>query len=185
MINTYPVPEAYGTIIESREGYHSKWDQPKDPTIKKFKEHYPQYSKYEHPEGKSFGWFWYFAMQQLGDDAAAANAKAMKEKLQQRSAFSRISGYFFPSIHTQLSLNELCQSDMTNYLNFMNSLEKGHEAKRLYFYPKVFENQPIDSENWEQHQLEYFRDDRRVNWWSLLPLLIGNCLLLIGAGRNW
>ena len=56
MINTYPVPEAYGTIIESREGYHSKWDQPKDPTIKKFKEHYPQYSKYEHPEGKSFGW---------------------------------------------------------------------------------------------------------------------------------
>ena len=186
VINLYPVPEAYSTVVESRDGYHTKWDLPKEPTIKKFTDHYPQFVKYKHPEGKSFGWFWYFAMQQLGDDAAAASSKAMKAKLQQRNNFSQTIGYFFPSMHAQLSVNALSRSDLTNYLNFLNQLEAFHEAKRLYFYPKIFDDLPIEDENWADLKLEFYQDNRKINWLKgLVPLMIWSLLLLIFARQNW
>jgi len=131
-------------------------------------------------------WFWYFAMQQLGDDAAAESSKAMKAKLQQRNNFSQTVGYFFPSMHTQLSVNALSRSDMTNYLNFLNQLEAFHEAKRLYFYPKIFDDMPIGDENWADLKLGYYQDNREINWLKdLVPLIIWSLLLLIFARRNW
>lgn len=178
VVNLYPVPEAYSSVVESRDGYHTKWDLPKEPTIKKFTDHYPQFVKYKHPEGQNFSWFWYFAMQQMGDDAATEATKAMKAKLQQRNTFSQTVGYLFPSMHTQLSLNVLSRSDMTNYLSFMDALEKFHEKKRFYFYPKIFDNTPIADEDWASIELDYFQDSRRVNWWALLPLVVVSFLLV-------
>lgn len=177
VINLYPIPEAYSTVLESRDGYHNKWDEPKEPTIQKFKAHYPQFSKYEHPEGKDFGWFWYYAMQQMGDDEAAESNLAMKDKLQKRDQISRTIAYFFPSLHTQFSLNSLSQSDMSNYLNFLDQLEAFHEEKRLYFYPKIFEDKPIEEENWAQFTVEYAEDDRGIEWFRmLLKLVLGSFL---------
>lgn len=186
VVNLYPVPEAYSSVVESRDGYHTKWDLPKEPTIKKFTDYYPQYAQYKHPEGKSFGWFWYFAMQQMGDLEAADATKAMKAKLQQRNTFSQTVGYLFPSMHTQLSLNTLSQSDLTNYLNFLNALEQFHEAKRLYFYPKIFDDAPIADEDWASIELGQFRDERAVNWLKgMLPLIVWSLLLLGLARRKW
>ncbi|MEN0049799.1 MAG: DUF3526 domain-containing protein, partial [Bacteroidota bacterium] len=154
--------------------------------IQKFKDHYPQFSKYEHPEGQSFGWFWYYAMQQMGDDEAAASNKAMKEKLQKRDQISRTIAYLLPSVHTQFSLNALSQSDMKDYLNFINQLEAFHEEKRLYFYPKIFEEVPIEEENWAQFTLETVEDDRGIAWLGkLLPLFLGSLLLLGLARGKW
>ncbi len=180
----YPIPEAFATVIESRDGYHNKWDLPKEPTIQKFKERYPQFSQYEHPEGKPFGWLWYYAMQHMGDEEAAKDAAAMKDKLRERDKTSRTLGYLFPSIHTQFSLNSLSRSDMSNYLNFIHQLELFYEEKRLYFYPKIFENVPVSTEDWEDFTLQYTQDTRTVNWlFSLLPLLILSLLMLLGARR--
>ena len=186
VVNLYPVPEAYSTILNSRDGYHNKWDQPKDPTIKKFKEHYPQFAKYEHPDGESFSWFWYFAMQQMGDDEAASATKSMKEKLNQRDKFSKNIGYLFPSMHTQFTLNNLSRSDLRNYLNFLNQLEAFHEAKRLYFYPKIFDSEPAESEQWDKFELEYFEDRRIFNWFTAwLPLILSSLLFYLWAGVKW
>lgn len=184
VVNLYPVPEAYRTVIDSRDGYHNKWDVPKEPTIKKFTEHYPQFAKYKHPEGQSFSWFWYFAMQQMGDDEAAAATKAMQEKLQQRNQFTQVIGYFFPTMHTQLSLNTLSRSDMTNYLNYLQALTAFHEAKRLHFYPKIFANTPIADEDWASISLDHYQDKREVQWWALLPLLLMSILLIFAAERR-
>tara|TARA_B100000497_G_C7692479_1_gene421521 strand:+ start:1831 stop:3135 length:1305 start_codon:yes stop_codon:yes gene_type:complete len=177
--NLYPIPEAYETTIDGRDGYHNKWDQPKEPTILKFKEHYPQFSKYEHPEDQSFGWFWYYAIQQMGDDEATEARQAMKDKLYARNRFTKLIGYVLPSVHTQLSLNSLGKSDMSNYLNYMDALEQFHEDKRLMFYPMIFENVAISSEKWNEHKLEYFEDKRETEWiYLLLPILIWSGLLL-------
>jgi len=183
---TYPIPEAYSTIIESRDGYHNKWDEPKAPTINKFVEHYPQLRKYEHPEGKNFSWFWYFAMQQMGDDEAADVSRTTKEKLEARDQISRAVAYFLPSLHTQFSLNTFSQSDMTNYISYMSSLEDFHERKRLYFYPKIFGKAKLESENWENVQLERFQNEVRISWLShLLPLFLLSGLLLILSKGNF
>ena len=183
VVNLYPVPEAYSTILDSRDGYHNQWDKPKNPTINKFKAHYPQFTKYEHPEGKSFSWFWYFAMQQMGDDEAVTATKTMKTKLHQRDKFSQTIGYLFPSMHTQFMLNSLGRSDLKNYLNFLNQLEVFHEEKRLYFYPKIFESQSTESEDWGKIELESFGDNRNLNWWKLLPMVLISLLLMFGARK--
>ena len=174
----YPIPEAYETTIDSRDGYHTKWDQPKEPTIEKFKEHYPQYEQYNHPEDASFSWFWYFAMQQMGDDESLEARQAMKKKLNKRIELTKNIGFIVPSIHTQLSMNALCRTDMMNYLNYMEALEAYHEKLRMSFYPKIFEAHPIQDQNWSEYKLAYFSDKRGFSFFTFLPLLIINIVFL-------
>jgi len=177
----YPMPEAYENTIDSRDGYHTKWDQPKEPTINKFKEHYPQFEQYNHPEGESFGWFWYYAMQQMGDDESLEARQAMKTKLQNRQKLTQTIGYFVPSIHAQLNFDQLSKSGMTNYLNYLDALEGYHEKLRLNFYPKVFEANPIKSENWNNYRMEYLRVESKINSLIFLPLIFANLLFLLLA----
>ena len=181
VINIYPIPEAYETTIDSRDGYHTKWDQPKEPTIEKFKQHYPQYQQYTHPEGASFGWFWYYAMQQMGDDESIEARQAMKAKLHRRNNLTQAIGCFVPSIHAQLGMNSLSKTGMTNYLNYMEALETHHEELRLNFYPKIFEEKPIKSENWSEYKLDYYSENRHVNLFLFLPLIAAILFFLILA----
>lgn len=181
----YPIPEAYETTIDSREGYHTKWDQDKIPTIEKFKKHYPQYEKYSHPEDANFSWFWYYAMQQMGDDESLDARLAMKDKLRKRNQFVNNVGLFVPSIYTQISLNKLCKTDMENTLKFMDALERFHEEKRLYFYPKIFDDIPIANEDWSTFKMEYFKDQREVEWLTLLPMIITCFIFYLLATLNF
>lgn len=174
----HSIPEAYETTIDSRDGYHTKWDLPKEPTINKFKKHYPQFEQYNHPEEQSFSWFWYFAMQQMGDDESTEAREGMKAKLHKRNDLTKWIGYFIPSIHTQLSMNALGKTDMTNYLTYMEALDDYHERLRLSFYPQIFEAKAIESVNWDNYKLEYFKEDRSLGLLIFLPLLIANCFFI-------
>jgi len=179
VVNIYPVPEAYEAMLESRDGYHNKWDEPKEPTLAKFKEIYPQFAEYEHPQGASFGWFWYYAMQHLGDEAAAKASTELSQKLTQRNRFSQVASYLFPSAHTQLSLNTLSRSDLTNYLVFQRQLAEFHETKRLGFYPAIFAENAVSTVDWGAYGTESFQDSRPVSWLAaLFPLVLANVLLL-------
>ena len=179
-VNLYPVPEAFSTVLESRDGYHNKWDVPKEPTVAKFHKHYPQFSQFKHPKAKDYSWLWYYAMQQMGDDEAVTESLNFKEKLKKRNAFSSTAGIFFPSIHAQLSLNALSLSDMDNYLNFIEKLDKFHEQKRLYFYPKIFNEAAVSYENWKRFGLEFYQEKPSNNWIKmLLPLVLTIVILLI------
>ena len=150
---TYPTQEAFETLVENRDGYHKKWDLEKEPTIQKFKAHYPQLAQFEHPKDKDFSWFWYYAMQQMGDDEAQEAVKQFKNKLAQREKMSQWIGYLLPTIHTQLIFNQIAQSDLRNQLQFWEALEQFHEQKRLHFYPKIFSDAPVLNENWQQWKL--------------------------------
>jgi ABC-2 type transport system permease protein len=179
-VNLYPVPEAFSTVLESRDGYHNKWDVPKEPTVAKFHKHYPQFSQFKHPKAKDYSWLWYYAMQQMGDDEAVTESLNFKEKLKKRNAFSSTAGMFFPSIHAQLSLNALSLSDTDNYLNFIEKLENFHEQKRLYFYPKIFNEAAVSNENWKRFGLEFYQEKPSNNWIKmLLPLVLTFVILLI------
>jgi ABC-2 type transport system permease protein len=185
-VNLYPVPEAFSTVLESRDGYHNKWDEPKEPTVAKFHKHYPQFNQFKHPAGKDYSWLWYYAMQQMGDDEAVMESLNFKEKLKKRNAFSSTAGMFFPSIHTQLSLNALSHSDMDNYLNFMEKLEDFHEQKRLYFYPKIFAEAAVSDENWKKFDLEFYKENASLNWVKMLfPLLIISILCVFWASLKF
>ena len=109
----------------------------------------------------------------------------MKDKLAKRDRLSRVAGYFFPSIHTQLTMNTIGKSDLGNYLNYINGLEKFHEKTRLYFYPKIFDEIAVDTENWEGFHLEYFHDNRPANGLALIPPIIIIILIMLTANKIW
>lgn len=177
IITRYPVPEALHTAVANRDGYHKKWDEPKEPTMQKFYAHYPQFAHYGVP-GKEFSWPWYYAMQQMGDDEAKQYSNAMRNKLLQRERTSNAAGYFLPSVHMQLQLNKLACSGLGNQLAFLDSLTAFHEKKRLYFYPKIFEETPVNEEDWTMHQVEFFSEETSINWPQLLlPFFIATTLL--------
>jgi ABC-2 type transport system permease protein len=178
--NTYPTQEAFETLIESRDGYHKKWDLEKEPTLQKFKTHYPQIASFQHPENKDFSWLWYYAMQQMGDDEAQNAVKQFKNKLAKREQLSKTIGYFFPTIHTQLIFNQLAQSDLNNQLQFWEALEQFHEKKRLHFYPKIFGDAPVLKENWQQWKLDFFNSQIQIQWMGIfLPMLLIIVIFLI------
>lgn len=81
LTHQYPVPEALQNVVNQREGYHEKWDMPKDVTMKPFFQHYPQLRKYPFPEELTFSWYWYYGMQQMGDDQASVSKKALQASL--------------------------------------------------------------------------------------------------------
>jgi ABC-2 type transport system permease protein len=182
----YPVPEALNTILESRDGYHNKWDEPKEPTLAKFHKHYPELSHFKHPKDQDYSWLWYYAMQQMGDDEAAIHANSFKQKLRARNDFTTISGLFFPTIHAQLSLNSISKSDMDNYLNFIVDLEKFHEKKRLFYYPKIFSEERVSDQNWNKIGLEFFYEKQKINWALIvIPFLTIISICLFWASLNF
>ncbi|MBD0259660.1 MAG: DUF3526 domain-containing protein, partial [Cytophagales bacterium] len=145
--HAYPVPEALATAVRQREGYHEKWDQDKHVTMNKFYGHYPQFRQYALPD-KPFSWLWYYAMQQMGDDEARQEAAGLREKLWQRERASQRVAYFIPTLHAQHQFNALAGAGLANHLRFLDRTTRFHEKLRLHFYPRIFEEAPVNDENW-------------------------------------
>ncbi|NQX39227.1 ABC-2 type transport system permease protein [Pedobacter steynii] len=173
----YPVPEALETLVKQREGYHEKWDIDKSKTMDKFYQHYPQFKQYPFPAELSFSWYWYYAMQQMGDDEALPGAMSMSEKLIKRHHFTNLSSLFLPGIQTQLRLNELAGSDLENHLNFQKAVKAYHEKIRLYFYPLIFQNKTIAKVQWDKFKVAPYTGHTTGNVWQHL-LSVGILVLL-------
>ncbi|MEA5403303.1 DUF3526 domain-containing protein [Arcicella sp. DC2W] len=181
LVNKYPVPEALSTTLKQRKGYHEKWDMDKTLTMNRFYARYPQFKKFPLPD-KEFSWLWYYAMQQIGDDDAAAQATAFKQKLIQRNNASKLIAQFIPTIHTQLQLNEIAQAGLSNQLAFLDETGEFHEKIRLYFYPKIFAEVPVNSENWKKFEAEIFKNQTTNESLQTYLSLIVFSLLFGGFG---
>lgn len=170
--NRYPLPEALETTVKQRKGYHEKWDMDKESTMQKFYAHYPQFEKYTLPEG-DFSWLWYYAMQQMGDDETSEQSGMLREKLGLRNTTASWVAQFIPTLHLQLSLNDITKSGLDNQLRFLDETGRFHERLRLHFYPKIFEGTSVTSENWDDLKVEVFSDGSTLGGMRLYtPLLI-------------
>jgi ABC-2 type transport system permease protein len=180
----YPVPEALATMVEQREGYHEKWDQPKETTMGKFYRHYPQYEKYGLPQGQ-FSWLWYYAMQQMGDDEASDRAGELSSKLHQKENESGKFALWIPSLYAQRRINSLARAGLNNHLNFLDSTTRFHERLRLYFYPKIFEELPVSNVDWKNFDVDFFYEKLEFDTsLSVLPLLLPAVLLMFWSVFN-
>ena len=185
IVNKYPVPEALELTLKQRNAYHEKWDMDKQTTLNKFYRHYPQFKNYALPD-KEFSWLWYYAMQQMGDDESAVQSKELETKLKQRNHASQFIAQFIPTLHTQIQLNEIAKSDLGNQLLFLQKTKEFHEKMRLYFYPKIFDNDAVDKENWGKFKVETFSDSSEISFGkAFLPLLLFNLLLIVFGWRNF
>jgi ABC-2 type transport system permease protein len=177
----YPIPEALQNVINQREGYHEKWDMAKNVTMKPFFEHYPELKQYPFPQEKTFSWFWYYAMQQMGDDQAMASRRAIENKLAARQRFTNTLAFFFPTIQTQLGINNMAGSDLNTHLDFQQAVRKYHEQIRLHFYPGIFLNKAVDSTDIKDYKLEKYSPQQRPSVWVNLLSISILTVILIGT----
>ncbi|WP_426325113.1 ABC transporter permease [Pedobacter sp. R-06] len=182
----YPMPEALQHVINQREGYHEKWDMAKEVTMKPFFEHYPQLKQYPFPQEKTFSWFWYYAMQQMGDDQAMASRRAIENKLAARQRFTNAFAFFFPTIQTQLGINNMAGSDLNTHLDFQQAVRKYHEQIRLHFYPGIFLNKAVDSTDIKDYKLEKYSPQQIPSVWvNLLSILLFTVILIGTTAFNF
>jgi len=177
----YPVPEALQNVINQREGYHEKWDMAKDVTMKPFFKHYPQLKKYPFPEKKTFSWYWYYAMQQMGDDQALASRLAIEKKLASRQDFTDVFAFFLPTIQTQLGLNKMAGSDLATHLEFQQAVRKYHEQIRLHFYPAIFLNRDVNDTDIKDYKLEKYNRQQIPHVWINMLSVSLLTMVMIGA----
>ncbi|TBO40710.1 DUF3526 domain-containing protein [Pedobacter kyonggii] len=177
----YPMPEALQNVINQREGNHEKWDMAKEVTMKPFFDHYPQLKQYPFPEEKTFSWFWYYAMQQMGDDQAIASRRAIENKLAARQRFTNTLAFFFPTIQTQLGINNMAGSDLNTHLDFQEAVRKYHEQIRLHFYPGIFLNKAVDSTDIKDYKLEKYSPQQIPSVWANLLSISILTVILIGT----
>jgi ABC-2 type transport system permease protein len=166
-------------MVEQRDGYHEKWDLEKDATITGFYEAYPQYKDYPVPEDR-FSWTWYYGMQHMGDLAAKDTSTEMMEKIMMRNTVSEKVALFVPTMHAQLSFNNLACTDMVSHLEFLKALTEFHENLRLGFYSKIFDEKTADSVDWKNHEAKFYTQKRDFSWLQLMfPTLL--ITIIIGA----
>nr|WP_276903800.1 DUF3526 domain-containing protein [Pedobacter kyonggii] len=177
----YPMPEALQNVINQREGNHEKWDMAKEVTMKPFFDHYPQLKQYPFPQEKTFSWFWYYAMQQMGDDQAIASRRAIENKLAARQRFTNTLAFFFPTIQTQLGINNMAGSDLNTHLHFQEAVRKYHEQIRLHFYPGIFLNKAVDSTDIKDYKLEKYSPQQIPSVWANLLSISILTVILIGT----
>ncbi len=182
VINAYEVPEALNAMVEQRDGYHEKWDLEKDSTMTGFYKAYPQYKKYDVPEDK-FSWIWYYGMQHNGDLAAKDTSTEMKQKIMMRNSVSENVALFVPTMHAQLSFNNLAGTDMLNHLGFLDALTQFHENLRLGFYTKIFDNNPADVIDWETHEAKFYKSRLDFSWLYLISPTLLITLTIAVFGR--
>lgn len=175
----YPLPEALGTAIAQRDGYHTKWDTDKRKTIEEFYDHYPQFTNYGYPT-EGFNWLWYYAMQQMGDDHSAEPQKELEDKIQKREGLSSRIAAVIPNMHLQLTLNHLAGTSMQQHMQYLEGAKKFHEKLRLFFYPKVFEGKKAETIDWDQFTPEYYTlNTNNKTDLSFLPLMLAILLLIL------
>ncbi|MCS3800676.1 DUF3526 domain-containing protein [Niastella sp. OAS944] len=177
----YAVPEAYNTLIKQRDGYHTKYDRNKDSTVQTFFQYYPEYKKYVWDK-PSFNYIWFYAMQHLGDEEAGADSKAMHLKLKQRSQVSAAVGLLFPTTHAQLQFTNIAHTGIQQHLAYLDSTARFHEGLRRNFYPKIFGDSAVESENWARHVPAYFNAPVNINWLELILPMLTVGVVLFGIG---
>ncbi len=176
--NKYPVEEAFSMTIKQRDEYHKRWDTDKEETMDKFYKHYPQFSKYK-LQKEGFTWLWYYAMQQMGDDESKLERDQMYDKIDKRERLSKQIAQFFPPLQVQLSMNAIANTSLTDQVQFLNATTDFHERVRLKFYPKIFENDPVDSVDWNEFKPEYYEDSSNFNLFkTVFPIVLVTLLLL-------
>lgn len=179
----YTVPESLSTMLKQRDGYHRKWDIPKDSTLSLFFNEYPQYRNYQWKE-QGFDWLWYYAMQHLGDADAKRDAALFMQKLHQREKISKRFGYWLPTLYAQQYNTQLARTSLHNHLQFLDSSAAFHKKLRFNFYPKIFTASPVLQEDWTKQVPQYFTTKEETgfpgSWYiGMFVIVIG----IAGAGR--
>lgn len=183
----FPTPEALELTVQQRHGYHGSWDRPVEETMAAFSERYPQWKGVSVPTDRYTN-AWYYAMQQRGDDAAAASATGYFDTLRARHGW--VGGWWplMPPALVQAALDRTARTDLPAHLSYLESVAAYHERIKQHFFPIVFSDAPMSAVNWQAAPRHDHRDDGGgrdlVGALGLLLVWVAGGALLVVARRG-
>jgi ABC-2 type transport system permease protein len=130
-------PQGGDILLTQRESVNDAWDLPVEETMQAFFATHPDYRNYSHSK-KGFDWGWYYAFQQLGDQAAAElSADYRKASL----AKYQLAGYvtiLSPPILLQRLVTRLAETDAVAAFEYEAKIREFHQQLRHFYYPWLF-----------------------------------------------
>nr|WP_145551056.1 DUF3526 domain-containing protein [Variovorax boronicumulans] len=139
-----PASQGVELALAQREQVHGAWDQPREETMARFFASHPQWQDTA-PLPAGFHWKWYFAFQQLGDEAVAADVQAWRTTLLARQRWTERLGWLLPGVGVQAALHRQAATDLPALLAQQDAVTAFHTQLRGYFYPHLFADKPFDA----------------------------------------
>ncbi|MEM1152644.1 MAG: DUF3526 domain-containing protein [Pseudomonadota bacterium] len=140
-----PIPSGADIVMTQREAVNDAWDLPKETTMEAFVARYPEWGDYTEVT-RPFEWKWYYAFQQVGDQATEALAAAYQAGRQRRDYLTAILVWLSPPALLERVYQRLANTDALARLRYEASVRDFHERLRLFYYPKLFRDEPFDSQ---------------------------------------
>ena len=180
--SAYPMSESMETTIKQRDGYHNKWDKPKNHTMEKFYKKYPQFSNIKIPEDK-FSWGWYYAMQEMGDFESSDSAARYADKLARRQDIVKKVSWFLPTVNTQLQFNKIASTDLNSHLKYLDSVRNYHTQIRTTYYPYIFRDANVLDVDLTKPPTYDFKAEPETNIFNsgLIAMIILSFLIVTAA----
>lgn len=139
-----PAPQGVELALAQREQVHGAWDLPREQTMARFFASHPQWQDTA-PLPAGFHWKWYFAFQQLGDEAVAADVQAWRTTLLARQRWTERLGWLLPGVGVQAVLHRQAATDLPALLEQQDAVTDFHTQLRSFFYPHLFADKPFDT----------------------------------------
>jgi len=120
-----------------REVVNGAWDIPKQVTMERFFINHPEWADTAEIN-VPFHWKWYYAFQQVGDEAAAPLVKEYRELIRERDRLTGLLAYVSPPVAVQRALQSLAQTDVSASMQFEDRIRAFHARIRKAYYPLLF-----------------------------------------------
>lgn len=138
-----PMPSGADILMTQREAVNAAWDLPKATTMAAFVARHPQWAAYT-AVARPFEWKWYFAFQQVGDQAAQPLSDAYTTGRQMRDRWAGRLAVLAPPVLLERAFQTLAHTDLRASLAYEARVRAFHAALRGYYYPKLFLNPPFE-----------------------------------------
>ena len=138
-----PVSQGGQILLAQREAVNDAWDLPKAATMEPFVARHPKWRAYQHVD-KPFEWKWYYAFQQMGDQAVERLSEDYRSGRRARDHLTAWLSLLSPPAWLERTLQMLAKTDVQANLAYEGSIRAFHAQLRSFYYPRLFEARPFD-----------------------------------------
>ena len=140
-----PVPDGGDIILTQREAVNDAWDLPVSATMGRFVERHPEWADHTAMD-TTFEWKWYYAFQQVGDQAVEPQSRAYREGRERRERLAGILSWLSPPAKVERTFQSIARTDARAQARYEANVRAFHAKLRGYYYPGLFLGTPFDDE---------------------------------------
>lgn len=139
----HPVPDGGEILLLQRESVNRAWDIPKPATMQPFVARHPEWADYA-AVNRPFEWKWFYAFQQVGDQAAEPLAAQYRAARLAREAAAGRAAFFSPASLIEREFQRLARTDARAMIAYEDRVRAYHAQLRAFYYPLLFRDVPYD-----------------------------------------